>query len=150
MFIKDNISVSECNELHLNLQHCEDLWVKLKFKYDKSCIVGAVYRHPKQELCKFSERFEKILSILNDKKEIYYICGDFNINLLLRETNQLIKNYSYGCIPLITHPTRITETTATLLDHIYSNNVAAKLAVLSITRHSRSPPIVCLYQCSKR
>ena len=30
--------------------------------------------------------------------------------------------YSPGCIPTITHPTRITITSSTLIDHIYTNN----------------------------
>ena len=31
--------------------------------------------------------------------------------------------YSLGCVPLNTHPTRITTTSSTLLDHVYTNNV---------------------------
>jgi len=31
--------------------------------------------------------------------------------------------YSLGCIPLITHPTRITVNIASLIDHVYTNNV---------------------------
>ena len=30
--------------------------------------------------------------------------------------------YSQGCIPTIAHPTRITSTSLTLIDHIYTNN----------------------------
>ena len=43
------------------------------------------------------------------------------------ESNILIKNYtdmiySQGCVPVITQPTRITDTSSTLIDHIYTNN----------------------------
>ena len=30
--------------------------------------------------------------------------------------------YSQGCLPIITQPTRITENSSTLIDHIYTNN----------------------------
>ena len=53
--------------------------------------------------------------------------GDFNINLLNvathQNTNDFIDNViAQGFIPYITKPTRITCTTATLLDHLYSNH----------------------------
>jgi len=31
--------------------------------------------------------------------------------------------YSLGCIPLISHPTRITVNTVSLIDHVCTNNV---------------------------
>ena len=54
--------------------------------------------------------------------------GDFNINLLNYDTHQETRNYvdtmfSNACIPLISRPTRITPTTATLIDNIYSNDL---------------------------
>ena len=53
--------------------------------------------------------------------------GDFNINLLNvathQKTNDFIDNViAQGFIPYITKPTRITSTTATLIDHLYSNH----------------------------
>ena len=53
--------------------------------------------------------------------------GDFNINLLNvathQKTNDFIDNViAKGFIPYITKPTRITSTTATLIDHLYSNH----------------------------
>ena len=52
--------------------------------------------------------------------------GDFNINIVNYETNCLIKDlvdtmYSYYAHPMITVPTRVTETTATLIDNIFTN-----------------------------
>ena len=36
--------------------------------------------------------------------------------------------YSLGCIPLITNPTRITEseTSFSIIDHLYTNNISHK------------------------
>ena len=53
--------------------------------------------------------------------------GDYNINLLNFEKNKqaeyfLNNMFSQSLIPLITKPTRITQTSATLIDNIFTNN----------------------------
>ena len=32
--------------------------------------------------------------------------------------------YSQGCVPVITHPSCITQTSLTILDYIYTNNIS--------------------------
>ena len=53
--------------------------------------------------------------------------------------------YSLGCIPFITHPTRITTTSLTLLDHVYTNNVVGEhksfILVEDVSDHL--PVMVC-------
>ncbi len=53
--------------------------------------------------------------------------GDFNIDLLkvniYAKTNEFANDViSQGFIPKLTRPTRITPHSATLIDHIYSND----------------------------
>ena len=55
--------------------------------------------------------------------------GDFNIDLLQYNTNHKTNSFlddmfSFGFAPVKLKPTRITDTTATLLDHIYTNNIS--------------------------
>ena len=55
--------------------------------------------------------------------------GDFNINLLKYDccnfANQFFNQLSSsGYTPLITKPTRITKSTATLIDNIFTNNLS--------------------------
>ena len=53
--------------------------------------------------------------------------------------------YSLGCISLITHPTRITTSSSTLLDHVYTNNVVGEhesfILVEDVSDHL--PVMVC-------
>ena len=93
--------------------------------------MGVIYRHPKQKLSEFCKSFESTIEKLNSRKLMYYIGGDFNADLLKSNSDINIKDfmnltYSLGCIPLITHPTRITTTSSTLLDHVYTNNVVGE------------------------
>lgn len=55
--------------------------------------------------------------------------GDFNINPLKYDccnfANHFFKQLSSsGYMPLITKPTRITKSTATLIDNIFTNNLS--------------------------
>jgi len=104
---------------------------------------GLIYRQAGLNFQNFQLSFEDTIGKLNKVKPEYYISGDFNIDLLKSVNNQNIKTYydsliSLGCIPIIRHPTRITPTSATLLDHIYANNVTQPCtAHILLGRHIR-------------
>ena len=56
------------------------------------------------------------------------LVGDYNINLINVDSHGLTNEFndimhSGGFIPLITRPTRVTHTSATLNDNIYSNQI---------------------------
>ena len=78
----------------------------------------------------FTNKFTNILNILrNRSKFVYiyiYICGDYNIDLLKLQTNDEFSIFynnivAAGFAPKITTPTRICDTTSTLIDNVYSN-----------------------------
>ena len=55
----------------------------------------------------------------------YYIAGDFNIDLLskcseIKELTELL--LSVNAYPTIYHPTRVTKTSSTLIDNIFTNS----------------------------
>ena len=63
---------------------------------------------------------------------MFYACGDYNINLLKSDANHKIASYlnsvtSFGSICLIDKPTRLGESSATLLDHLYTNNLTTPI-----------------------
>ena len=65
--------------------------------------------------------------MLNDPRVAAQLVGDYNINLLNfgthTKTNEFIDDLiSQGFLPYILKPTRVTDTSATLIDHIYSNH----------------------------
>ena len=65
--------------------------------------------------------------LTKENKEIY-ICGDFNIDLLKIENNQNYQQFynllwSFGFLPKIIQPTRVTDHHSTLIDNIFSNNL---------------------------
>ena len=68
---------------------------------------------------------DKLEHSLNENKQLIII-GDINIDLIKCETHQLTSDYldmiySNSCFPVITQPTKVTNYTETLIDHIYTN-----------------------------
>ena len=94
----------------------------------KNIIVASVYRPPDTNINLFSEAVADILEQVSKEGKICYIHGDFNINLLHCETNSPTANfqnmlYSFFYSNLIDKPTRITKTSQTLLDNIFTNSL---------------------------
>ena len=63
-----------------------------------------------------------------ENKEIY-LCGDFNIDLLKIDNSQTYQQFynmlcSFGFLPKIIQPTRVTDHHSTLIDNIFSNNLS--------------------------
>ena len=123
IYTKDIILYVVRHDLSEILTEAERLWLEVILN-GKKTVISIIYRHPAPHYDSFTKELENILHNLNDKKVTYCICGDFNINLLQHESSQQVKNYTnlmlaYNCTQLITRPTKITDHSATLLDHIH-------------------------------
>ena len=93
----------------------------------KPILIGILYRPPDQSgfLDKLSTAISKTSCF--DNQEVY-ILGDLNINLInnQKHTPYGIKQYQefcslHGLKQLITSPTRVTENSSSLLDHVLTN-----------------------------
>ena len=78
-----------------------------------------------------------------------YIPGDMNINLLKHHTHHqtgryLNMPYSHDLLPVISQPTRITNHTATLIDHIYTNRVNSLVSGILTIDISDHLPVFCM------
>ena len=96
----------------------------------KNIYIFNIYRPPHDDLTneymqKFIDELNIILTDLNRSKSIIVLLGDFNIDLL--KSNRIaIRNFlenliSYGLYPSITLPTRLTDSSATLIDNLFTN-----------------------------
>ena len=93
-------------------------------------LISTIYRPPKpliEDLMTFIVEFSSFLRDVHSRYNNKYICGDMNINLL-----KIYENPSYNLfyenltvhsfMPLITLPTRLSDTCDTLIDNIFKNN----------------------------
>ena len=128
------------------------------FPKTKPISIGIIYKPPSQ-----SQFLQQIITTFEafDLDNKIYVLGDFNVNLLFRDKyilnkSNVIKNLDkhllpeirrykefctlYGRSQLIDCPTRITNNTSTLIDHILTNtqeNISQSVVIdTTISDHS--------------
>ena len=127
IYIKDNLETIERNDLKIKDVEYETVWVEIKNKREKNILIGCIYRHPHMNnMDDFINYMEKTLSKINKENKEVYITGDFNIDLLKYEMVPKYQDFynmmaSNGYLPQITMPTRLTDTTMSIIDNIYTN-----------------------------
>jgi hypothetical protein len=112
----------------------ESLWIKVRMDKCNFKIIGNIYRPnsaPKANLKLALEIHNSIISKIKANK-MYKNCSleilsDFNIDLINFQNHELTSDYidsmfSFGLLPVVTRPTRVTQTTATLIDHVFVSN----------------------------
>ena len=126
IYIKDKLVHNELTQYKLPTcptSKVESVWIEVA-KNNKKYIIGGVYRHPNQNITEFKLSIDSILSKISQQKHKCFIVGDFNIDLTNCVTSKdtaaylddiLLNNF----LPTVVMPTRITQNTATLIDHIY-------------------------------
>ena len=123
ILIANCIKFKERNDIKLDSQECESCFIEVQTK-NKPLIIGSIYRPPNSNIDAFVSEMECLLKKIKLEKNKHIIIGlDHNLDLLKssihKQTNvfaeMLLDN---GMIPTITKPTRISKTTATLIDNI--------------------------------
>jgi hypothetical protein len=135
LFIDEKYEYQVLEEFSLFIPHVfESIFIKVKSEKDKFIIVGNVYRPNNGPLANIN-RFNGILSELltsikncaNLKRnDGIVLLGDYNINLLQSLNHNPTNDYleillDNQILPLIVLPSRITQKTATVIDHISTN-----------------------------
>ena len=121
VFIRKELMAKRRADLEVNNVEC--LWIEISPRKGKSFLVGYLYRNP-AETAERADRFDTLIDrVLMDKKEMIML-GDFNKDLLHgNQHREWLNNMtSLGFTQLIHEPTRVTNATSTLIDHIYTSN----------------------------
>ena len=115
----DNIALTKtcrCSKCEM-----ESLFLKVSYMSDEYVIAG-IYMHPNGTVNHFVNELEATLNTIDDKITTV-IVGDMNIDIIKFENdnsvNYLTTFLSHRYLPLITLPTRITDFSATCIDHIF-------------------------------
>ena len=153
IFVNKQLRASEIPELKLNAVDTEDVWIKISSNELKHfLIIGSIYRHPRNNLFNFECAFAKSVKSFNDNQK-YLIFGDFNIDY--KKVNNIISISNYathvnnlGCTQLIDKPTRVCETTSTVIDHLYPNSLFTRDILAAVVQHDISDhlPIFAKYK----
>ena len=137
LFIKDNINFNVREDLSFYILHVfESIFIETISNIDHypNSVFGVIYRpntQPKADVDLFTNTLFELLDKINNERKKCIISGDFNIDLLKYDTHEKTNNFVDGVLARsfltqIHKPTRITLTSATLIDHIYTNDIHAQ------------------------
>ena len=104
----------------------ETLWLEMKLPNSRPTVICSIYRPPdatvEEGLAELQNQFDSLE--ISHRSDIIFL-GDLNVELIKPSTNKTrltnsMKNRKLD--QLINKATRVTVTTSTLIDHIWSNN----------------------------
>ena len=148
MYISNALQFSVITNLQLTVNECENIWIKL---HDSNVIISTIYRHPKNDAQVFIDALNTNLEKVRSNK--VFLVGDFNLNIKPLPDSKFPDRYaskyldmliSNGYYPLINVPTRVTDNSSTIIDHIVTNdhthNILPGVIKTDLTDHY---PILC-------
>ena len=120
VYVKNGINARRREDLETQNIPC--LWIEILHDKSKPFLVGNMYRPPDSRV-EFNDRFEEFIDCLINEDKEFILLGDFNKDLLHIETDREWGNFttSLGLTQLVNEPTRVTNASKTLIDHIYTN-----------------------------
>lgn len=144
MYVSNKVKYKTRKDLCIANSDYESCFIEIERKNAKNILVGVVYR-AHTSIDNFTSDIDKVFNKMNSENKITYVMGDFNIDLLKDDTNRPIHDYidliySYSLIPTIYKPTRITKTTATLIDNILTNSENVQKSAIFVTDISDHMP----------
>ena len=151
IFISNDVKYKLRQDLCIANSHFESCFVEIENNNMKNSLIGVIYR-AHTAIDNFITDVDPILQIINNEKKECYIMGDYNIDLLKEDSDRQTHDYldliySHSMIPSILKPTRITETSATIIDNILTNSdseIKTAILVTDITDHF---PTILMTKC---
>ena len=127
IYARNDLNTWERDDLNAVNNFYESVWVEIEVKNSKNIVCGCIYRHPNNDIDETIKYLVKCLTKITKEKKECYLLGDFNVDLLKYQSNNKYQEFlntitSFGFLPHILQPTRITEHSTTLIDNIYGNN----------------------------
>ena len=125
--MSDCLNCHQLSQIKIKCDGCEDVWINVKLNNSETLAVGSVYRHPNNVIKNFEDAFISVIKSFKSNQN-YIVLGDFNINYDRVTTQQSISDYAnhinnVGCEQLIDKPTKICQTTGSIIDHLYVNSI---------------------------
>lgn len=135
IYTRQEYSVCINKELTRNIEGIyESLFLEICLPSQKKLTVGEVYRPPAGSVSSFLENLSQISDHLEKQGNEAILMGDFNINLTLPlssgATDLLSIMSASNMYPSTTIPTRVTATSHSLIDNIFSTLPPTSASVL--------------------
>ena len=128
-YIRNDIDYDEIDESEAGETQgpqIETLWIKINFKHTRPILLCIMYNPPN---CSITNALSELGLQMKQYRPVtdheIYMLGDTNVNMLQKNTAEFKKTkwfcFNNGLEQIITEPTRITQTSSTLIDIIFTN-----------------------------
>ena len=122
LYFRNTLTFTRRSELEIS--KIETIWAEVELPNAKPFLICTVYRPPNVR-SEWIDLFEEELSIAQATGLEYIIMGDFNIDMRSCSNSKWLNLIQlFDLTQIITEPTRIMQTSATLIDHVYTNSPA--------------------------
>ena len=123
VFVRNRYSASKIVNLCFTTAALESTFVYIS-DGSLSLVIGCFYRPPSAGIREFMLKIEDVLSYIRDNyRSKIVVHGDFNIDAFKGETSAshdfLTLMSTYGMLPVILRPTRVSTHSASLIDNIF-------------------------------
>ena len=133
-----------CKERHdLSIPQLEAAWIETKIGQDK-LLIGSFYR-PSNSKSDYWDLIDQSIKKVSSTPRKFIVLGDFNTNLLSNPSPQLLDVINFNNLQqVVTHPTRITETSATVTDLVLTSctDIISNVDVLPLVCSDHSVPCI--------
>ena len=149
IYVNSKFKTSCLKELTVNEPFIETVFAEISLP-NKSINVGCCYRPPNSDINLFQNFIEsKVSSIASSSCDLVF-CGDFNLDMLkINEDLNSEAFYqamnSYSLTPIISRPTRVTDSSFTLIDNFFVSNLNSFTSGIFSVNVSDHYPIFIIY-----
>ena len=129
--VQDHVCFKERPDLSYFSEDCESVFIEVEKGHQQqssNVIIGVIYRPPNHDISSFNDKMNSIVNVVRRENKTCYLLGDYNIDILNYASHVHTAQFvdmmsSNGFLPLITRPSRVTATSATLIDNIFTNDI---------------------------
>ena len=116
MYLSDSLTCKSrediSNLICTNDGNLESVFVEVVLKSRKNIVIGCVYKHPLMGIDLFNNQYlSPVLKSIEHEGKSLTLLGDFNLWFQIIGAHQML--------PSINLPTRITDTSSTIIDNIF-------------------------------
>ena len=120
VYVHNSICMNTRRRVDLESDIVENVWIELTLKNTR-CLIGHIYRNPASNPDWF-DAFTSMMDKVQNMKCPVIMMGDFNIDYLKNHPVWESTIALFGLHQLVDSPTRVTPTSSTLIDHIYTDH----------------------------
>ncbi|MEW8547185.1 MAG: endonuclease/exonuclease/phosphatase family protein, partial [Candidatus Thiodiazotropha sp.] len=120
LYFRNSLNCKRRRELEIS--EIETLWTEIALPNSKPFLICSAYRPPSASSA-WIDLFEEELSVAQTTGLEMILMGDFNIDLISCTNHKwlnLLQLFDFS--QLVSEPTRVTQTSSSLIDHVYTSN----------------------------